>query len=166
MRTQLSKNAWVRFTMKQVKIVAARAAITIFTDVSLVFNLLCGYKMKEKFTTIDLFAILRELRERCVATKQFNSTFRYTSVGSLLLLLLYVNTHKLSQCLCHVLCWCRVLGMRVANVYDIDQKTYLIKLARCSNRFWHVCLNGCVQQYVCIIIMFLINGLSPGVQAR
>ena len=23
------------------------------------------YKMKEKFTTIDLFAILRELRERC-----------------------------------------------------------------------------------------------------
>ncbi|XP_064403966.1 ribosome quality control complex subunit NEMF-like isoform X2 [Halichondria panicea] len=43
--------------------------------------------MKEKFTTIDLFAVLRELRER-------------------------------------------LLGMRVANVYDIDQKTYLIKLAK------------------------------------
>ena len=28
--------------------------------------------------------------------------------------------------------------MRVANVYDIDQKTYLIKLARCADRFWHV----------------------------
>ena len=25
---------------------------------------------------------------------------------------------------------CRLVGMRVANVYDIDQKTYLIKLAR------------------------------------
>lgn len=24
----------------------------------------------------------------------------------------------------------RLLGMRVANVYDIDQKTYLIKLAK------------------------------------
>ena len=82
-----SKRAWVRFTTKQVKIVSARVAITIFTDVPLVFNLLCGYTMKEKFTTIDLFAILRELRERCVATKQF------TSVGSLLLPL-GVNYHS------------------------------------------------------------------------
>lgn len=31
--------------------------------------------------------------------------------------------------------WHRVLGMRLANVYDIDQKTYLIKLARWLNPF-------------------------------
>eukprot|EP00731_Ephydatia_muelleri_P028292 Em0019g1165a len=56
--------------------------------------------MKERFTTVDLFAVLHDLRSRLV-------------------------------------------GMRAANVYDVDQKTYLIKFARPDEKAVLLFESGC-----------------------
>lgn len=62
--------------------------------------------MKERFTTVDLFAVLHDLRSRQVQDFHFHA-----------------SSVRISRC--H-----RLVGMRAANVYDVDQKTYLIKFAR------------------------------------
>ena len=38
---------------------------------------------------------------------------------------------------------CRLLGMRVANVYDVDHKTYLIRLARPDEKIVLLFESGC-----------------------
>lgn len=55
--------------------------------------------MKARFTTVDIIAILRELRDK-------------------------------------------VLGMRVVNVYDVDHKTYIIKIARSEEKAFIIFESG------------------------
>ena len=63
--------------------------------------------MKERFTTVDLLA----------AVEYLNRRYKGFSDGWKLIIFFEIS-------------FSRFTGMRVANIYDIDHKTYLLKLAR------------------------------------
>ena len=77
--------------------------------------------MKSRFTTVDICAIITELRERWAEQEKhvFLPIYLQSVYIFCLILKLWFN-----------LCLCSLLGMRVANVYDIDNKTYLIRLGK------------------------------------